>query len=186
MNRIERALFLILWLPVAASLPGLDLRRLTAPGFTMTTVDGHSFNMTEAAKTHSGVAVIFISTICPYSNYYNDLIATWRRSSGRRASSSSASTRGRSRRSTRSEGACPRARPHLRHHQGPGRQIADFWMRDGLRGVSLRPDRDVALPRPCRLEALLAGSEVRDRSDARGPRHPPRRDQGLRLRDCAH
>lgn len=45
-----------------------------APGFEVTTIEGRRFSLAEAEKTHSGVVVLFISTICPYSNYYNDLI----------------------------------------------------------------------------------------------------------------
>jgi peroxiredoxin len=45
-----------------------------APEFGMTTLDGRRFSLAEAEKRHSGVVVLFLSTICPYSNYYNDLI----------------------------------------------------------------------------------------------------------------
>jgi peroxiredoxin len=44
------------------------------PDFGMTTLEGRRFSLTEAEKTHSGVVILFLSTICPYSNYYNDLI----------------------------------------------------------------------------------------------------------------
>jgi hypothetical protein len=40
----------------------------------MTTVDGRRFSLSEAEKAHSGVVILFLSTFCPYSNYYNDLI----------------------------------------------------------------------------------------------------------------
>jgi peroxiredoxin len=46
----------------------------TAPDFGTTTLDGRRFSLAEAEKTHSGVVILFLSTICPYSNYYNDLI----------------------------------------------------------------------------------------------------------------
>jgi peroxiredoxin len=45
-----------------------------APVFEMTTLEGRRFSLAEAEKTHNGVVVLFLSTICPYSNYYNDLI----------------------------------------------------------------------------------------------------------------
>ncbi len=45
-----------------------------APGFEMTTIEGRHFSLAEEEKTHTGVVVLFLSTICPYSNYYNDLI----------------------------------------------------------------------------------------------------------------
>lgn len=44
------------------------------PSFEMTTLDGRRFSLAEAEKTHTGVVILFLSTICPYSNYYNDLI----------------------------------------------------------------------------------------------------------------
>jgi peroxiredoxin len=45
-----------------------------APDFGMTTLEGRRFSLAEAEKTHGGVVILFLSTICPYSNYYNDLI----------------------------------------------------------------------------------------------------------------
>lgn len=44
------------------------------PDFGITTLEGRRFSLAEAEKTHRGVVILFISTICPYSNYYNDLI----------------------------------------------------------------------------------------------------------------
>jgi peroxiredoxin len=44
------------------------------PDFSATTLDGKHFSLAEAEKAHSAVVVVFLSTICPYSNYYNDLI----------------------------------------------------------------------------------------------------------------
>jgi peroxiredoxin len=43
-----------------------------APQFTLTTVDGKSFSLAEAARSHKAVVVMFIATKCPYSNAYND------------------------------------------------------------------------------------------------------------------
>ncbi|MDQ2977607.1 MAG: redoxin domain-containing protein [Acidobacteriota bacterium] len=37
-------------------------------------MEGRSFSLAQAQKTHTAVVILFISTICPYSNYYNDLI----------------------------------------------------------------------------------------------------------------
>jgi peroxiredoxin len=45
-----------------------------APDFSMPTLEGRKFSLAEALKSHSAVVVVFISTICPYSNYYNDLM----------------------------------------------------------------------------------------------------------------
>jgi len=43
-----------------------------APAFTLTTVDGKTFSLADAARTHKAVVVMFIATKCPYSNAYND------------------------------------------------------------------------------------------------------------------
>jgi peroxiredoxin len=55
------------------AVPALKIGAI-APGFEMMTIEGRRFSLAEAQKTHTGVVVLFISTICPYSNYYNDLI----------------------------------------------------------------------------------------------------------------
>jgi peroxiredoxin len=47
---------------------------VVVPDFGMTTLEGRRFSLAEAEKTHSGVVILFLSTVCPYSNYYNDLI----------------------------------------------------------------------------------------------------------------
>jgi peroxiredoxin len=44
----------------------------SAPVFTLATLDGKSFSLDQAAKTHKAVVVMFIATKCPYSNAYND------------------------------------------------------------------------------------------------------------------
>jgi peroxiredoxin len=57
---------------VAPAILSLNVGAL-APDFTMTTLEGRKFSLAEAEKTHSAVVILFVSTICPYSNYYNDL-----------------------------------------------------------------------------------------------------------------
>ncbi len=42
------------------------------PQFTLTTVDGKTFSLADAARSHKAVVVMFIATKCPYSNAYND------------------------------------------------------------------------------------------------------------------
>ena len=54
------------------------------PDFAMPTLEGRQFSLAGAVKTHSAVAVIFMSTICPYSNYYNDLIRDMARDFGQK------------------------------------------------------------------------------------------------------
>jgi peroxiredoxin len=43
-----------------------------APDFSLTTLDGKSFSLAQAVKSHKAVVVMFIATKCPYSNAYND------------------------------------------------------------------------------------------------------------------
>jgi peroxiredoxin len=43
-----------------------------APRFILTTVDGKTFSLADAARSHKAVVVMFIATKCPYSNAYND------------------------------------------------------------------------------------------------------------------
>jgi len=43
-----------------------------APVFMLTTVDGKTFSLTGAARSHKAIVVMFIATKCPYSNAYND------------------------------------------------------------------------------------------------------------------
>jgi peroxiredoxin len=43
-----------------------------APEFTLTTVDGKTFSLSQEARGHKAVVVMFIATKCPYSNAYND------------------------------------------------------------------------------------------------------------------
>jgi peroxiredoxin len=43
-----------------------------APDFSLTTLDGKSFSLTQAAKSHKAVVVMFVATKCPYSNAYNE------------------------------------------------------------------------------------------------------------------
>jgi peroxiredoxin len=43
-----------------------------APPFSLKTLDGQTFSLSEAVKSHNAVVVMFIATKCPYSNAYND------------------------------------------------------------------------------------------------------------------
>ena len=61
----------LLTLPGAAA--GLRVG-VIVPEFEKTTLEGRRFSLSDAEKTHTGVVVLFLSTICPYCNYYNDLI----------------------------------------------------------------------------------------------------------------
>ncbi len=71
--RTAAALAGVLLLSSPAAIGGLEIGTV-APEFAMTALDGRRFSLAEAEKTHTGVVILFLSTICPYSNYYNDLI----------------------------------------------------------------------------------------------------------------
>jgi peroxiredoxin len=76
MSRVVRAAAALagsFLLSVPAVVGGLEIGEV-APDFGMTTLEGRRFSLAEAEKSHSGVVILFLSTICPYSNYYNDLI----------------------------------------------------------------------------------------------------------------
>ena len=60
-------------LTLAGNISALEIGS-TAPDFRLTTIDGREVSLAGAEKSHRAVVVMFLSTICPYSNYYNDLI----------------------------------------------------------------------------------------------------------------
>ena len=72
MIRTARILLAALALPAAAIFP-LTVGTV-APDFSMTTIEGRHFDLEETEKTHAATVVLFVSTICPYSNYYDDLV----------------------------------------------------------------------------------------------------------------
>ena len=45
-----------------------------APDFDTVTVERRHFSLAEAKRSHRAIVVLFLSTLCPYSNYYNDLL----------------------------------------------------------------------------------------------------------------
>ncbi|HTO85923.1 MAG TPA: redoxin domain-containing protein [Thermoanaerobaculia bacterium] len=67
---VASALFVI---TLASRASALDIGAV-APDFHIRTLDGQEVWLAEAEKSHRAIVVLFLSTICPYSNYYNDLI----------------------------------------------------------------------------------------------------------------
>lgn len=72
-----RAFRAILILAIVGALSATALAKApaigaSAPDFQLTTLDGKAFSLASAAKSHKAVAMIFISTQCPYSNAYNE------------------------------------------------------------------------------------------------------------------
>jgi peroxiredoxin len=69
-RQLGRAAALIL---VAGSVSALEIGQ-AVPTFSGKTVQGSSFSLADAQKDHPAVVVVFRSTLCPYSNYYNDAL----------------------------------------------------------------------------------------------------------------
>ena len=57
----------------ASSVSALEIGE-AVPDFGGKTVQGSSFSLAEARQAHRAVVVMFRSTLCPYSNFYNDLL----------------------------------------------------------------------------------------------------------------
>jgi len=62
----------VIFLISAAALAAGPELNAAAPAFTLTTLDGQFFSLSDAARSHKAVVVMFIATKCPYSNAYND------------------------------------------------------------------------------------------------------------------
>jgi thiol-disulfide isomerase/thioredoxin len=43
-----------------------------APEFVVTPMSGSAFPFAEATKTHAAVVIVFLSVVCPYSQYFED------------------------------------------------------------------------------------------------------------------
>jgi peroxiredoxin len=70
MRHVRRAAVLFL---LAGSVSGLEIGD-AVPSFDGKTVQGSTFSLAESRKDHQAIVVIFRSTLCPYSNTYNDLL----------------------------------------------------------------------------------------------------------------
>jgi peroxiredoxin len=71
--RLAKPIFLaaaIAFLAYAATAAAVDIGS-AAPDFRLTALDGKVVSLSDAAKTHKAVVVMFIATKCPYSNAYN-------------------------------------------------------------------------------------------------------------------
>jgi peroxiredoxin len=100
----------------------------------MSTLEGRSFSLAEAEKTHRAVVILFISTICPYSNYYNELMRDMAAEFGRKGVEFVGVNSG-------NLETADEARAHARQHghafdiiKDPGNRIAD------LLGASRTPE----------------------------------------------
>ena len=59
----------------ATALPAASLRiGESAPDVESATLDGKSFSLKQTVREHNAVVVMFLSTVCPYSNLHSDRI----------------------------------------------------------------------------------------------------------------
>ena len=69
-----------LWaLALAAPALGLGER---VPDFSATALDGTRVSLAEAVRSHRALVVLFLSTVCPYANYFADHVAELDRTYG--------------------------------------------------------------------------------------------------------
>jgi len=70
MRHFRRATALLL---MAGSVSAVEIGR-ALPNFYGKIVGGSTFSLADARKNRQAIVVIFRSTLCPYSNFYNDLL----------------------------------------------------------------------------------------------------------------
>jgi len=68
------ALAVVVLAAIADAIAGALEIGAISPDFAMATIEGKRFSLNETEKTHAATVVLFISTICPYSNRFNDLM----------------------------------------------------------------------------------------------------------------
>jgi peroxiredoxin len=80
LRQIGRVVALLL---LARAVAALEIGE-PVPTFSGKTVQGSSFSLAEAQKGHRAVVVLFRSTLCPYSNSYNELLKSMTAEYGRK------------------------------------------------------------------------------------------------------
>ena len=66
---------------LALAAPALGLGQ-PAPDFSATALDGTRVSLGQAVRSHRAVVVLFLSTVCPYANYFADHVAELDRTYG--------------------------------------------------------------------------------------------------------
>lgn len=66
---------------LALAAPALGLGEPT-PDFSATALDGTRVSLGEAVRSHRAVVVLFLSTVCPYANYFADHVGELDRTYG--------------------------------------------------------------------------------------------------------
>ena len=168
---------------LGAPAAALDIGSL-APDFTVRTLDGRQISLGEVERSHRAVVVLFLSTICPYSNYYNDLI----RDMAAEFATKDVLFLGVN--SGRIETA-EEARTHARDHghtfpivKDPEGRVAElFGARRTPEVFVLDQEGRLRYRGRVALEDRFSRLEKRPRRAPRGAAGQARRDQSLRLRD---
>jgi peroxiredoxin len=80
MRPIWRGTVLLL---LASSVSALEIGE-TVPSFSGKTIQGSTFSLADMRKDHRAVVVVFRSTLCPYSNSYNELLKSMTTEYGRK------------------------------------------------------------------------------------------------------
>jgi peroxiredoxin len=80
MRPVWRAIALLI---LANSVSALEIGD-AVPSFDGRTIQGSAFSLAESRKDHQAIVVIFRSTLCPYSNTYNDLLKNMTAEYGRK------------------------------------------------------------------------------------------------------
>jgi peroxiredoxin len=74
-NHRWAALSAAILLTSASALPAETLRiGDAAPDVQAVTLDGSAFSLAKAVHEHNAVVIMFLSTVCPYSNFHSDRI----------------------------------------------------------------------------------------------------------------
>jgi peroxiredoxin len=80
MRPVRRAAALFL---LAGSVSALEIGTAVL-GFSRKTIQGSTFSLADAQKDHRAIVVIFRSTLCPYSNSYNEHLKSMTAEYGRK------------------------------------------------------------------------------------------------------
>jgi peroxiredoxin len=81
MRHVRRTAALLL---LAGSVSALEIGE-AVPTFSGKSVQGSAFSLADAQKDHRAIVVMFRSTLCPYSNLYNELLKTMTAEYGRKS-----------------------------------------------------------------------------------------------------
>ena len=73
MTSVRFLILALLALAFSVAACALDIGGIAAD-FDAATVQGDHFSLSKSEKDHAAIVVLFVSTMCPYSNYFDDLV----------------------------------------------------------------------------------------------------------------